>query len=113
MGQVAVAAKIESLSDLFKVKEGVLPAEDVRTVEIADALVDAGATYLCLTPRMISELGPRPVRKRRIRTAGAPTDVGVYEPVRLTVQDRDCTIEVASIAEDCPVSWTRAIPPIS
>ncbi len=103
MGRVAVAAKIESLSDLFKVKENVLPAGDVRTVEIADALVDTGATYLCLPPRIISQLGLRSVRKRRIRTAGGPADVNVYEAVRLTVQGRDCTIEVASIADDCPV----------
>jgi clan AA aspartic protease len=103
MGRVAVTAKIESLSDLFKVNEGSLSAEAVRTVEVTDALVDTGATYLCLPPRIISQLGLRPVRKRRIRTAGGPTDVSVYEPVRLTVQGRDCTIEVASIAEDCPV----------
>ena len=103
MGRVAVAAKIENLSDIFKAREDLLPAEAVRTVEIVDALVDTGATYLCLPPQLILQLGLRPVRNRRIRTAGGSTEVTVYEPVRLTVQGRDCAIEVASIADDCPV----------
>ena len=27
----------------------------------------------------------------------------IYEPVRLTVQGRDCVIEVSELADDCPV----------
>jgi predicted aspartyl protease len=103
MGRVVVTAKIENLSDLFKVNEGALPMKAVRKVEIADALIDTGATYLCLPLRLISQLGLRSCRGRRIRTAAGPKDINVYEPVRLTVQGRDCAIEVAEIADDCPV----------
>ena len=103
MGRVAVVARIENLSDLFKVDEGTLPPEAVRKVEVADALVDTGATYLCVPPRFIEQLGLRPGRIRRMRTAGGPKDVNIYEAVRLTVQGRDCTIEVMGIADDCPV----------
>jgi predicted aspartyl protease len=103
MGRVVVAAKIENLSDLFKVTEGTLARESVRTLEVADALIDTGATYLCLPLRLIEQLGLRSCRRRRIRTAAGPQDINVYEAVRLTIQGRDCTIEVAEIADDCPV----------
>jgi len=103
MGRVVVAAKIENLSDLFKVNEGTLPPEAVRKVEVADALVDTGATHLCLPLRFIEQLGLSPSRKRRLRTAAGPKDVNIYEAVRLNVQGRDCTIEVADIADDCPI----------
>ena len=103
MGRVVVAAKIENLSDLFKVIEGTLSSDAVRTLEVNDALVDTGAPYLCLPARLISQLGLQSCRSRRIRTAAGPKDINVYHPVRLTVQGRDCAIEVAEIADDCPV----------
>jgi hypothetical protein len=42
MGKVLVAAKIENLNDLFLVSQGLKSPQDVRTVEVADALVDTG-----------------------------------------------------------------------
>ena len=30
-------------------------------------------------------------------------DCGVYEAVRLTIQGRDCTADVAELPDDCPV----------
>jgi predicted aspartyl protease len=70
---------------------------------VPDALVDTGATYLCIPKRLIQQLGLAPARKRRVRTAAGLSDVAVYHPVRLTVQGRDCMLEVAAIADDCPV----------
>jgi predicted aspartyl protease len=103
MGRVTVAAKIENISDLLKVKEGSLTTDRVRTVEVTDALVDTGATYLCLPRHLIAQLGLSAARTRRVRTAAGPVDVAIYHPVRLTVQGRECMLEVADIADDCPV----------
>jgi len=103
MGRVVVTAKIENLSDLFKVTEGTLAPGAVRTVEVADALVDTGATLLCMPLHLIEQLGLTPTRKRRVRTASGQRDANIYEAVRLNVQGRVCTIEVADIADGCPV----------
>jgi hypothetical protein len=44
MGKVVVTAKLENLEDLFNAAKGVLPDDQVRRLEITDALVDTGAT---------------------------------------------------------------------
>ena len=72
MGSVLVTAKIESLEDLYQVERGSLPADQVRRVEVKDALVDTGATILSMPKRLIDQLGLRPVRTRRRGAAPAP-----------------------------------------
>ena len=57
MGKVLVTAKIENLHDLFNVQQGLLKPEQVRCVEVTDALVDTGATTLSLPKRIVSQLG--------------------------------------------------------
>ena len=41
-------AVIESLDDVYRVQRGEIPQAQVRRVEVADALVDTGATGLSL-----------------------------------------------------------------
>ena len=52
MGQVTVAARIENVSDLTKAEEGVLSPDQVRAIEVTDALIDTGATMLSLPQRL-------------------------------------------------------------
>jgi clan AA aspartic protease len=103
MGKVLVAARIENLSDLFKVQERSLSRDAVRTVDVTDALVDTGATLLHVPERLIQKLNLSRVRTRRVRTTAGIVDVGIYDPVRLTIQGRDCIVEVAAVSDDCPV----------
>lgn len=103
MGKVVVSAMIENQSDLIKLQEGALLPDKVRSVEIPDALVDTGATLLSLPRRYIKQLGLTRHRTRTARTAAGIVSFGIYEPVRLTVQKRDCYVEVAEIPDECPV----------
>ncbi len=103
MGKVIVTAKMESLEDLYRVHQGTLPDEQVRRVEVSDALVDTGASTLSMPRRLIAQLGLRPVRTRQARTSAGPVTLQRYEAVRLTVQDRDCTCDVVEVPDDCPV----------
>ena len=50
MARVVVAAKIENLCDLFKVNEGILSPDAVRTLDVADALVDTVGQKLIGNP---------------------------------------------------------------
>jgi predicted aspartyl protease len=103
VGKVLVAAKIESLTDLYLVEEGQKTPDQVRSVEVTDALVDTGATTLSLPKRSIVRLGLRPVRVRRARTTAGVGTFQMYGAVRLTVQDRECTCDVMELPDDCPV----------
>jgi clan AA aspartic protease len=103
MGKVIVAARIENLQDLFNASQGLLPPEQVRSVEVADALVDTGATTLSLPQRLVSQLGLQPVRTRQARTSAGPVTLQMYGIVRLTIQGRDWNGDVVALPDDCPV----------
>jgi clan AA aspartic protease len=103
MGRVTVTARIENLGDLLGVRDGQVKAEEVRSLEIDDALVDTGATMLSLPPRLIKKLGLKKFSSRRMRTAKGTANFNIYDAVRLTIQGRECTIDVSEVAKDCPV----------
>lgn len=102
MGKVVVSARIENLADLIRSKAGDISSDKVRALEVDDALVDTGATMLSLPGKHIRLLGLQQHRKRTARTTAGTVSFGIYEPVRLTIQDRDCVVEVCEIPDDCP-----------
>ena len=74
---------------------------------MSDALVDTGATTLSMPKSLIDQLGLMPFRSRTARTTAGLATFKVYGAVRLTVQGRECTIDVAEVPEDCPYSSAR------
>jgi predicted aspartyl protease len=103
MGKVIVPARIENIEDLYAVDKHQLQPDEVRRVEVSDALVDTGATMLSIPKRMIAELGLKRFRTRQARTTSGVAEFGVYGTVQLTVQGRDCRVDVAEVPDDCPV----------
>ena len=107
MGSVLVAAKIENLYDLYEVGKGRMKAEDVRRIEVPDALVDTGATELGMTTAMVAHLGLIPFKQRNARTANGNIVLHTYSTVRLTVQGRECHCDVMELPGDVPVQIGR------
>jgi predicted aspartyl protease len=103
MGKVVVPAVIENLEDLLRVQAGEIASDEVRRVEVPDALVDTGAVMLSMPKRLIAQLGLRPYRKRTVRTVGGIVQTTLYRVVQLTVQGREFSCDVAEIPDDCPV----------
>jgi predicted aspartyl protease len=103
MGRVLVAARLENLEDVYKAAQGTLPAEQMRAVEVTDALVDTGATGLLVPRRLIAQLGLSLLRTRPARTIAGNLEVPMYRAVRLTVQGRDCISDVGEIADGLSV----------
>jgi predicted aspartyl protease len=103
VGRVLVKAKIENLDDLTLAANGVRTADQVRTLDVDDALVDTAATTLSLPKRMISTLGLKHFRTRQARTSASVIKLEMFRAVRLTVQNRDCICDVIEIPDDCPV----------
>jgi clan AA aspartic protease len=103
MGKVVVTARLENLEDVYKVAHGGLPADQVRSVEMTDALIDTGATGLLVPRRLIAQLGLLPLQTRSARTIGGNVAVAMYRAVRLTVQGRDCISDVGEIDDNFSV----------
>jgi predicted aspartyl protease len=103
MGKVIVSAKIENLEELYEVHKGRLAPDQVRTLDVTDALVDTGAIGLMIPTRLLPALGLRPTRTRQGRSATGVFTMQMYEAVRLTIQGRECTVDVYEIPDPNPV----------
>lgn len=103
MGKVTVEAKIENLSDLYTASRGFLPEAEIRSIVTYSAVVDTGATTLAIPKHLIAQLGLRHVRTKRGRTPVGLLDFRIFEAVRLTVQGRQCVVEVSETHEGTPV----------
>jgi predicted aspartyl protease len=103
MGRVVVEAVIENLKDLWDAESGRLAVADVRRVALADALVDTGATTLSLPTRFIEQLGLKKRTEKRVSTSAGDAVASLYDAVRLTVRDRQCTVDVLEVPDNVPV----------
>ena len=103
MGRVTTAATIENLQDLWDVERGLLPPDQVRRIQVDNALVDTGATLLALPRRLIDQLGLREFTKKKMTTASGEVQVGVFSTARLTVGDRFCNVDVSELPDKAPV----------
>ena len=95
--------ELENLKDLHAVELGVLESENVRRLTIEDALVDTGATGLCLPKSLVEQLGLTPLRKTRAQTANGTVERTIYSEVKYTVLERSHSIQVTDLPEDTPV----------
>jgi hypothetical protein len=53
--------------------------------------------------RLINQLGLKRLKTVQARTSAGPVKFGIFEPVKLTIQGRDCEVRVAEVADNCPV----------
>lgn len=102
MVRVLTAATIENMEDLWGEERGIIKDEDVRRLELSDALVDIRTTTLALPTRMIQQLG---LSKSYETTSTSTQGIGmvsVDSAVRLTLMDRPCIVEVMEVPDSVP-----------
>lgn len=111
MGKTFARAKVENYSDVDMVRQGMKAEKDIRSMEV-DALVDTGATTLCLPARMIEDLGLASLRKKKVKTSRGIDEITTYSPVQLTVMGRQCIVEVFELPDSVqpligyvPLEW--------
>ncbi len=102
-GKVQIPIRVENLGDAINVTRGFFKAEFIRAVEVPDALVAPGTSCFALPARIVKELKLQRRGTRKARTAEGFAFFGVYEPVRIYVLDRDCSIDVIKVPDGCPV----------
>jgi hypothetical protein len=102
MGRVLVEAKVENLEDLWEVRKGTRAPDKVRSIVIPEALVNSGATGLSLPTSTIQKLGLRKQYTKNFRSATGVGTASVYDTVQLTVQGRDCRVDVMEVPDGTP-----------
>lgn len=103
MGRVTTPLTIENLQDLWDVERGLLTADKVRRVTVADALVDTGATMLSLPARLISQLGLKAMYTKNVIRSTGPGQANVFQSARLTIRDRYCHLDIMEVPDSVPV----------
>ena len=93
--------KVENLMDVLLAERGDLPFEQVRSIEV-DALVDTGATLLCLPQKAIYDLGLSFLGTRPAMAATGRVGRRVFQGARLTIMNRACTTDVMELEEGIP-----------
>lgn len=96
-----VKIQVENAIDVVRVAAGEILQEHVRRLEL-DALVDTGATLLCLPKSKIDDLGLILREKRRATTANGDAERGIYQVANLTLLGRTCSIDVMELPEGTP-----------
>lgn len=103
MGRVVTGATIESLEDLWAAGRGLIPSARVRRVTVPDALVKIDAASLFLPTAVIRQLGLSRMGSKQVRSSTGLAVAARYEAVRLTIQGRDCVLDVLEVPDGVPV----------
>ena len=86
-------------NDLVAVQLGVMNPEEVRRLTVRDALVDTGATGLCLPIPLVEDLGLTPIKTVRARTATGIIDRFLYSAVEFTILERTSLMQITDLPE--------------
>jgi hypothetical protein len=103
MGRITTEATIESLEDLLDMERGALPRDQVRRITVTDAIVDADESLLSLPTKLIRQLGLTKKPAKKVVGSSGRTETNLYGVVRLTIQGRDCPLDVCELPDCMPV----------
>ena len=95
--------ELANLEDVALANRGIIAREEVRRITIEDALVDTGATRLCLPKPIIEQLGLTPFGNAKARTVAGIVDRIIYSEVRFTILAREGSLPVTDLPADAPV----------
>lgn len=91
MGKIVATVSISNYADHVLARQGVLPFEKVRKVELDGVVADTGATLMCLPPDVIQTLGLPLERDVLVTTATGVNRARIFSGARITVLDRTVT----------------------
>ena len=108
-GRIQVRATIENFADVVGSDRGDIDESMVRRIEIPDAVVDTEVAGLLIPSNLIERLGLDPLRPpsasnlhESLERLGIGPTVSHW-PVVLTVEGRECLMEVGAIPDHFPV----------
>ena len=114
MGRTLEKVSVINYGDILKAGEGLIKEEEIRSIEVS-AVVDTGATYLCLPPNEIAKLGLPFHKTVQIKTAngrarllpksseyGGQASRRTYKGAEIELKGRSFVMEVMENDEETP-----------
>jgi len=101
MGRTTEKLIVKNYVDIVKADEGTIDSHQIRTVEV-EAIVDTGATYVCLGKEDIERLGLRSHGTVPIKTANGPARRRTFEGAKIELNGRTFVTEVMENDKDTP-----------
>lgn len=99
MGQVVTSISIANRIDQVLHQRGFIAANEVRSLTIENALVDTGATLLCLPAAMIEQLGLMQEAVMNVETTAGVKPGRIFRDVDLQIGDRRGTFDCLELTE--------------
>ncbi|MCW6053336.1 aspartyl protease family protein [Microcoleus sp. A2-C5] len=99
MGKVTTTLIITNRLDEGKAEDGLIPIEQVRSVTIANVLMDTGATTLCLPKDVIARLGLRILKQLVVETATGISEARIFQDAKISLCGREGTFECLELPE--------------
>lgn len=93
MGKVLTQLKVTNRADQVLAEAGVKSEAQVRSIVIEDALVDTGATTLCLPADAIAQLGLSLLKEVDVTTANGISKARIFQDAKLYICGREGTFE--------------------
>jgi predicted aspartyl protease len=103
MGKITTHLTIINRGDQILAEDGFIRSEQVRIINIEDALVDTGATTLCLPAPLIVQLGLRLLKEVDIATSQGLGRARVFQDAKVQLLGREGTFECLEVPADANV----------
>ncbi|MBM4037633.1 MAG: aspartyl protease [Planctomycetes bacterium] len=101
MGRTKATLRVRNAYDVERAAQGLIPPSEVRAIEV-EAIVDTGATYVCLPRAEIERLGLRFQENRPIRTANGRAVRRVFAGAEVELLGRSFPMNVMENDEETP-----------
>jgi predicted aspartyl protease len=99
MGQVITTITITNRIDKVLHERGFITSEEVRSLTVNNALVDTGATMLCLPASTVGQLGLTLGGETNIETTAGLKKARIFRDVELTISGRQGTFDCVELTE--------------
>lgn len=93
MGRITTSLTITNRLDKADAARGYKPAEQIRSITIAEALINTDATTLCLPADLIQQLGLELLREVQVTTAAGVKTARVFQDAFIDLLGRQGTFE--------------------
>lgn len=103
MGPVHASLELMNSDDLALLSRGLITDDQVKRVEV-NALVDTGASTLCINEVICAQLGLRTIDRRAVQMAdGSVRPLDLAGPVEIRLENRRSTLSALVLPSDSEV----------